>query len=1270
MDYALTTEQKIAWSKWLEEHAPRGVWTRIATALAKVDGAPQASWKTRLSEFKAGDEGELRAILEHAQRCGIVARELHLTSEELSTQLQRVKSMLVTDSHETVRIPGFEDYGSLPAIAAYFPLPLLKCINSPGDSDPKGSSLASPWRVMPLLVAGPSTQNRTGGRVDLDEIVTRASSSVHKPLLILIDGEIGMGKYLLLAAVIARLMQQNIKAAFWKGNPAPDVKVMACDGLDLLEPGERARLQKWIETCQGTLIATVSSDDACLDLTTAGRAIYTVCRGDSEWIQDYLKHLAQLASTHWQRPLDFGPLIRWLESDPVAAIRAGRGDLLGLMARAIADGRGTKSNNHQFVPLHLMPKLAIERYSSRLRLLGRQEEASFIACCGTGLLETIGQKLCQESRLSLTELEVAQACLSAASPFCLPGSPGNERADTQETSPTIFRYMQALFDAGLLFRRGAEARLTLPLVTAALGQALARAPRPEDWELWSPVVRNPIWHDVLISATEILGDGTLLLEALIHAPTAWALQAAQAITRLLSCPLKFSNPQTLLTAFRQTAWWWSRWPTRPEASTFTVIFGLPPMPSGPPQEHADRVAGTPPLVMLSRASWVHRDSLPSEITLQMISDDAQIPVERRWYLEALLGVRTTAHLEWLPVLVAPCQSPGLYEPRFWEWLEQALQKEDQLPPDFRGGGVAKWWLSVAAPFLAQSERGRAVLAGLTPNISICTIIRVGNGIGARFWREALEELVKKRTPSTVQVAAEAFAFVMEFGGTWNEVALRSLWDSSPWLQARLCTPLAQYLLKGERPFNPVDRPWVTWVLKHALEADSLPSLWARWVDLFERAAPWRPMLDAGLPGALIVEWALSYVPERNFLDRIKVQQGELALVDAELALTELVKRGDISSLRKILIEADSHWQNEAYKKVLTLEGTAARQTRLELALAHPQRLWRLLDELWPQPEDAELWERVIQASQSSDERMIRILIWAIRSDSSEAWVSGVGALARLAEQANELSLSLTNSPHQQALDDSETKNLVDQLNALAGWLASLGDVLTHAPVTRAAQIKAYLNIVLQQPLMLSQLRPAPSFWGICLRELGAEVVCDALVRANSYFGAQSAARSLDDAQPDGMDALKPIPSTNQQIDNTHHRLNAIVEFQDGVNVLLTLLHEPSIALPAAQVLCGRLLPTRADLLVQGLEERSLIRDATDEQAGTDMVTQTLLVGLLNRDPALALAWLEPRVKPLPAEVRVAWWRWLLPAFHGKALEPLVLAHYLEARREVERTNLV
>ncbi len=1141
--YVLSDASRRGWESALDRMVERGDWVKIARALDRElcfgDARTEGSWKTQLSDFKKGTKKGLRAFFEaEDRRLEIVASSLGSSPEELRQLLAQARSGARPDAHDEVRLAGFEELG---------PLPLERIAIAP----PVASIAWSPEK----LPAGVADQELS------IEALTNTLEHARGPIVVAFVGESGIGKTFLLRWLGARLRDRGLSVELLgRGGPvgeeAASSRSPSADAQDvaLIDDYDSRK-----DTLAGARIALVTARcESDLIGLPEQRVIYRLGRGRASWSARFVEKLAPLARQLLGHSVDFGRLVRQLDSDPVLAAFAGRPEVLGLLARAAAEG----SMSHPS-PSALLDGV-LSRGASSLRLSGRGAAAGFVEAAGAETLGALGELMLAESKAELGLAEVARVVAEVGREY------GVELPEGRSLGS--FPLVEALVDARLLRRQGAGlCPSPFDLAVAAVGRRLDLERGPS-----ARLLLRPDWHHAFVVAAERSGDVAPVLSFLFRQPAPSLAAAMGLVTKLLAGPIPCSDDAIWVRCFRASLGFWLRW--RPELT-----------PSEPEPS---------PLLCLAVAAEAHRSLLPERVDAEFVESVPSVEALGEGlaeYLE-LCGARLPGRRETQLVLevVMPRASRGIEDDDLWRAFKARGIEGRRLllgALDFE-----VWWELVAAPILAESASGRALVAGERPGLPISTFM-LASGRGR--WVSMLQEL-------PADALARAFARAVRVAldhprPEWSS-ALAELWDHPAAPRARMQELTTETLVASEPPghWSEPRLALLSWILSRL--GEGCDKVLESWVGKLGRRLPFEAFLEAGASPKLVAR--------------------TLAADGAEGGphFQRAVDACDEETLAELFVGASA---SVAATIAGALAARGSRRARLRLAACADASLRHaLLSDLLPEPDEEDSWLALVPRAATPAETLLR---------TAQAWLAGSvrpDGVAEALSRLDELLMSESRpdpsggvwsplSSEIETFDDDVLHEISMELEVsarLSDLIAGLERALSWE--RRPDGLERVVEALILRPT-LTRLVRGPELWSVALRVLGRSRLMDALPRVEGVSRRSGVKREVSGG-------------------GAAELLEVLWSWEDR-RLVHQLLHGPHASAAArAASSCAR-----------NAEDLALALDACWPSGGRpsdDPVFESLLSASVSRFPAQTLELLQTRIPTLHAR---AWWGWVVPRLaHG------------------------
>lgn len=1201
--FNLSPAQQSAWCDQLPESRPKNA--DVAAKLSRKGHGKASSWRTQLSSFFQGKEKGLKSIFEHPARLAIVATSLGTTPAKLRRWLDIAVGVPVQDEPGLVRVPGFEDYGALPASAVFFPPKVREArFHLPRHGH--------------MFSSG-------GGQLDLDKVVQVATSVAEPPTAksIVVVGGRGVGRSPTLEAIAQWLLAEGCDVCRWQLGQTTDGEdaVVLVDDLDELTASERAAVLAQVHEANALLVCSVGFHDQLRDLPQE-RAIFQVVEGDEHWARAYLEHLAGPVAEVLARQIDVEPILKWLSDEPDTTAFLNRADSLGLLARHVADGGSVP------LPEGRLFHLVIRRWAHLLRRSGRGPEALTVELCLPGAMARLARSACREGRWSHPIEDVAGALVDVAGTR-LAGS--NDGVWRDLGGPGMLAVVDALVANGFFVRRADELEPVQPILQgAALGQVLHRD--PDDLQTLAHAVADGRWHAGVLVAVALAGDTAPMLASLEALPLGPRVHAYALVTRLLASSVSCSDLTLLQRWFRRCLLWWSSTPPDPRSMTMTLGSGSAPQ-QAPAKEAL--IGGSSPLLVLARASKGRGARLGAPMSVSDLVQDTSLPDDEAQFLE-LLGRRATEDSLCDALLVgAPYQCPLILDPANWEKFPSASMRGHELPGGLTREEYGIWWRTVGAPRVLEEATGGAAIAGTATGWSVTWSMCQTDESGTRLWTKALAEEIAAGGEAGPRALAEAAAYVVRVGGLANFEGLRAVWAKVKGHRRRaVFNAVAAGLPRPEDWF--IHDTFVAWVLRELLRPDSLQRWWETWIVEEGRTLmriPWKAFLDAGLPPEDLLSWAIDTVPDApraagKTASRIPTSSGGLVVQLHEAqdapqaaALDYLAEAGG-PELLEALLSAPPEWRQKAWKRMEETAPARVRVLRLEWAVGsdEPSVRKQLVGNLRPEAGEFEFWKALAESSDNWHESLARWFQAAAANTGEDRWLAAEEAVAVLealvapAERAREAVVELfcadvDESSRSAAIESAE--DLFGELHAnVPAVLQDVGSILAQAPEPDEG-IGRLVRRIFDGPLGPC-IRGHQGMWLLAWRIGGADYVTELLKRGHLSGDSDEA---------------------------TLERLYSCTSIGLFDAVVRKLLLHDDLGRSATLVFANRIAPHHDDLMLEALEGQPM----TAASGGLDPSTVALARKLASVNAQAAVDWGEKATTEINAGIAKQWWEALLSA---------------------------
>lgn len=938
MDWSLTSSQVANWiDHWARQ--PHRAQSELAEKLSKIpvksrrDGGekkPKAadSWKPDLSNFFKGEAKALGRVLGDDRICDAVARHVGLGDAATLRAVHARMRGEVANGPLDVRIPGFEDYGPVPAVDVYLP--------------PLGGGQGG------IVIDGEPVALHPPG---LDQLV-RACTGGEDPHSIAVEGGIRSGKTTLLRALSASLDRAGIP---WGTTPTDDAAVVVVDDWDQT-PRECQRLVKeWLRPGRTAVTARVGRPRE--GELAASHATIILSPLMPHWLHGYVDRIKQVLLSRWSVPFEVDALHDWLDDDALASELVRNFRSLGLVLRATAEGRWP-------APVGDRPRLLLRQL---LTLVRQGPERLFLEDFGPDVLRTLASRLVSSPGGTVSRREIAILMAEIAAPL---------RARAALDDAGIFRPVDALLSAGPF-------RVTEGTVTCDSPPFLLPAMR-DDWQAHlAEVFTLPDAAHVAEAAAVQFGDP--VLRAALELDPGHLISAIPTITRILRSDAPYSDGVLWTRAFRMCATWWAHAPKNPGAA------GTPPPPATErfdavspslllaqaAVKHASLLPGV--LSPLSVAT-----DLPSALR-RWLAIHSVGPAEGT-NLDAVLRFVAPSHAGRFPAVPdmrtavnwGDTEVPGL-APQDWErwwrtvlvplWRKHPLGEGfiagtvDGSSPTWGGsqntdGGLKIW----TGALMARIAAGDPAAVSTTCRAIVFAFERGGSRLHtalvacARHWtriRTALRgELLAAMTslrPATWWESKEAF-------GTGESL---------------LSVVLDRVLLPDQ-----VDALWSAWA---TVKADSVP--WRAFVNAgISRAAVVEWALNRGAQG-------LKPVADESLVHALHNRPSKYRKSLRLELIEELANSGDVGAAIAIFAGPTPHETRWRLRTSIDALGPIDfRRERIEAALT-AGTIYRgpLIENLLPTEDDADLWARIVLSCPTVAERLGRVAQWCAGQVGADRW---------------------------------------------------------------------------------------------------------------------------------------------------------------------------------------------------------------------------------------------------------------------------------------------
>jgi hypothetical protein len=513
MDWTLTPLQVENWAAHWDRHYPNRNQAALAETLSKIPVKVRSgeqkksadSWKPDLSNFFKGDAKALKKILGDEHVSEAVARHLKLKNAgELRAIHASIRGQL-SDGLFDVRIPGFEDYGPVPAVDLYLP--------------PAGGGRDG-------ITMGEESINHHPPH--LSELV-RACMPGETSHSITIEGGPGSGRTTLLRALAASLSENEIP---WANTPEEQAVVLLIDDWDASAELQRA-VQAWIRPGRTVVIAR-AIDPAQVELGTA-QAVITLSPPTPYWMHGYIDRVRAVLQARWNLPFDTEKLHHWLDEDALASEFIRNFRSIGLVMRAASKGIWPISPDKR--PQFLMDQLT--------QLIGSGPERTFLEDFGAELLQRLAYRMVASRICAIPRRELTTIAAEIATPL---------KAKVALDDAGVFRPVDALLHVGpFRMHKGLVSCDALAFLLPAM---------VDNWgsDIEGVFTVSEAGH---VAEAAALRFGDTVLQAAMNLDPSDLISALPTITRILRCNAPYRDHTLYLKAFRMCAVWWAHAPKNP-----------------------------------------------------------------------------------------------------------------------------------------------------------------------------------------------------------------------------------------------------------------------------------------------------------------------------------------------------------------------------------------------------------------------------------------------------------------------------------------------------------------------------------------------------------------------------------------------------------------------------------------------------------------------------------------------------------------------------------
>ncbi len=938
MNWTFTPTQAANWTQHWDRHPDRdqsglaGKLSRIPVKGRGKDAAKQTktadSWKPDLSNFFAGDAKALAKVFGDDAVCEVVARHLGL---QRGADLRAVHARMrgeVADGPLDVRIPGFEDYGPVPAIEVYIP--------------PLGGGSGG------IQVEGEQLNLHPP---QLDQLV-RACAPAADAHAIAIEGGACSGKTTVLRALAASLERAGMP---WSSTPAVDAVVLVVDDWHRLRGEQQVAVKQWLRPGRSVVIA--SEVEARVGELTTSCASIKLGAPPPYWLHGYVDKVRGVLLSRWNVAFDAASLHRWLDDEVLAPELVRNFRSLGIVLRAATEGK--------------WPVRAGERPALLLRqivkLVNPGPERTFLEDFGQDLLSVLAARIVASPAGVVSRRDIALFAGEIAA---------QARARVALDDAGTFRPVDALLAEGPF-------RVTEGRVTCDAPAFLLPAMR-DGWESdVGALFTGPDAGHAAEAAAEEFGDE--VLRATIGLPPGQFISALPTITRILRANAPYREPELWTAAFRMCATWWAHGPKTvggaanpppPATERFDGVSPLLILAQAGVRHQA--------LLPTTLAALSAADDLPEPLRRWLAIHAVAAP--DAGVLDAALWFVAPAQHDSFPTVPEvrsgqdwhESKVPGLL-PQEWEvWWRTVL--------------VPLWRKhSLGDGYIAGTAEGSSPIVGASQNTdeglmiwtdALVARVAAGDPSAAATVVRAIV-FAFKRGGSRVQQA------LVRSARSWTRMRISLRDDTlavmlalrpSAWWESKdafgdgesLIGVILREVLEAEQ----VDALWSAWATP---EQDDLP--WRTFVRAGVarvRVVAWA--LNRGADGLkpvsddspMLAAFGRSNKPRKSV--RLGVIEEIAASEDSAAAIA--IFAGPISS--------ELRWRLR--HRIIPLGPREFRRERIEAALAVGRfENGPLLENLLPMAEDAEIWKRLVLAGSSVAEQVGRLAQWCGGQEGEDRW---------------------------------------------------------------------------------------------------------------------------------------------------------------------------------------------------------------------------------------------------------------------------------------------
>ncbi len=849
--FLLSLNGKSRWCECFEGILHRGMQKKIAIKLSPSQTAKRTSgsWQSLISLFFKGEYKGLKLVFEKRERLEIVATELGLSTHVLEEWLDTARWGGKAASPYEVHIPGFEDYGPVPILDAFFPM-----IQGGGS-----------WSGIPKV---PDMYEEHTNRTHYEAIVALVLQNPKtRPLKLVVQNIQGVRNVYLVKAVAASLQRHSFHVSFWsRQRPFPEGGVLVVEDFQTLNVGERQDILDWTEKQEAILLAETKEQDSLPELASAC-ATYKFHPGDWSWSLDYLEHLKKIVQSRRSAPLILKPLEDWLRGLSSHAKVWGHFDLLGWLARYLMN-KGVVPSTYSQLLSHF-----VSQFAEVLKVQNLRAEGEIFNLAGKDMLGKVAVQLCRSNKEAMPRQVWCQTLVDSL--------PQRTTSPLPELSWVgIGGVLDACVRHGFLEETSCSAEPNEVLLkwsqssmlSMALGSELGKCQTLEP-ELLEHILLHSELHPALVVAAQAQGDLSPIMRQILGAPVALLSQSIHALTRLLASDIDVSEPEVYQSAFLLCLSVWVRWPLRKRYYSMSEPTKAEEEYNAlhkrlRPQQFLD---DTPIVLWMARASMLHQHHLLESISVEEIKDG-------RWlrglgpYLR-ILGIQEPLPLqvEVDLAVMAPFQTHALWSSDIWMRMPTFHNLLGDGSSDANEEGYlffdawSEWLRLYVSKRMEQApdQRGFARIAGMENGYQIrwwVSWLDEHNDI----WLQALHQCFQKREAGVEYAFAEAVVAFLEFGYRRDKHPFERLWNMpiSPTMRKRLQQSTCDALRAMTLSSNLDAAPATQWILEHVLTDNQREAVWDIWSKEKTENIPWIAFWRAGLSPQRLASWAFS-LPIKN-----------------------------------------------------------------------------------------------------------------------------------------------------------------------------------------------------------------------------------------------------------------------------------------------------------------------------------------------------------------------------------------------------------------------